>query len=326
MRTWMWFPAWQHLAIGLLLAGAAAFAAHSRLAAQSGPESSPPTRPEVQASGHAVLPTELPAGMKLVKDLPYIADGHDRNKLDLYLPEKADGPLPVVLYVHGGAWQTGNKESARVFLSLVEHGYALAACNYRLSQDAKFPAQIEDCKAAVRWLRANAAKYHLDPDHIGAMGGSAGGHLAALLGTTAKTKATGGKRGNLDQPSGVQAVVDLFGPTDFLQMNGRHGGPDSPEAKLLGGPVSEHKDLAKQANPITYISSSTPPFLILHGVEDKTVPIGQSELLAAALKKAGVDVNFLRIEGAGHGGPQFHSTERLQTIVEFFDKHLKTAK
>jgi len=324
-----WIPRGRHIVLGLLLICGAAFVVHGRLAAQSGPESSPPAAPGKAAKGHTAPPAELPAGVKLIKDLPYVADGHERNKLDLYLPEKADAPLPVVLYVHGGAWETGSKDAARVFLTLVEHGYALAACNYRLSQDAKYPAQIEDCKGAVRWLRANAAKYHLDPDHIGAMGGSAGGHLAALLGTAGNAKQLEGKGGNLDESSGVQAVVDLFGPTDLLQMNGmngRHGGPDSPEAKLLGGPVAEHKDLAEQANPITYISSKTPPFLILHGVDDKTVPIAQSELLADALKKAGIDVTFVRIEGAGHGGTQFHSAERMQTIVQFFDKHLKAAK
>src|SRR5262249_32279005 len=148
-------------------------------------------------------------------------------------------------------------------LGLLSKGYAVASINYRLSQHAVYPAQIEDCKAAVRFLRANAKKYNLDPDHFGVWGASAGGHLVALLGTTGGGKELEGDGGNKEVSSKVQAVVNWFGPTDLTKMGGSHDNPDSPEAKLLGGPVQENKDKAAKANPITYVAKDAAPFLIL---------------------------------------------------------------
>src|SRR5205085_165270 len=141
----------------------------------------------------------------------------ERNRLDLYLPEKAQGRLPVVVWIHGGAWRAGSKDHCPA-VPLTAKGFAVASINYRFSQHAVFPAQIEDCKAAIRWLRANADKYHLDPDHIGAWGASAGGHLVALLGTSGNKKELEGKGGNLEQSSKVQCVIDWFGPTDLLGL------------------------------------------------------------------------------------------------------------
>jgi acetyl esterase/lipase len=264
----------------------------------------------------------LPPGVKLAADLSYVPDGHERHKLDLYLPEKADGPLPLIVYIHGGGWMAGSKEGARQFLPFVARGYALAGVNYRLSQHAKYPAQIEDCKTALRWLRAHAKEYHLDPNRFGAIGDSAGGHLVALLGTTGHVKELEGK-GNLDRSSRVQAVVDWYGPTDLTRIGPRHAGADSAPAKLIGGPIADNKDKAEKANPIAYITKNAAPFLILHGTRDDLVPIQQSELLHEALKKAGVESTFERLEGAGHGGPQFHTPEVRKTIAAFFDKHLK---
>src|SRR5579884_2864689 len=266
----------------------------------------------------------LPKGTRVVRNLEYVKDGHERNKLDLYLPEKADGPLPLIVWVHGGGWQAGNKDTTPAVF-LVPHGYAVASINYRLSQHAPFPAQHEDCKAAVRWLRANAKTYNLDPDHVGVWGASAGGHLVALLGTTGGVKEFD-RGGNLDQSSRVQAVVDFFGPTDLTKMGDGHDKPDSPESKLLGGPVQENKDKAAKANPITYVDRNAAPFLILHGDKDNTVPYGQSEMLTEALRKAGVEVTLKKVEGAGHGGPGFGTAENRQLIEEFFDKHLKAKK
>jgi acetyl esterase/lipase len=268
---------------------------------------------------------KVPEGVKVLHDLAYVPEGHERQKLDLYLPEKKpDGPLPLIVWIHGGGWQGGSKDRPPV-LYLVNKGYALASVNYRLSQHATFPAQIEDCKAAIRWLRANAKKYDLDPKHVGAAGASAGGHLVALLGTTANVKEldVGGNKG---QSSGVQAVVDLFGPTDF-----QHLGPNADRAggaipKLLGGKASENKEKAKQASPVAHVSKDAAPFLILHGDMDKTVALKQSQLLTDALKKAGVEVRLITLEGAGHGGPAFGQPEQRQAIEEFFAKHLKAKK
>jgi acetyl esterase/lipase len=270
-------------------------------------------------------PPRLPPGIKVLRDLPYVEGGHERNRLDLYLPEKVEGRLPLIVWIHGGAWMGGSKEGCPA-IPFATKGYAVASSNYRLSQHAVFPAQIEDCKAAVRWLRANAAKYSLDPDHIGVWGASAGGHLVAMLGTTGAVKELEGSGGNLDQSSRVQCVVDWFGPSNLLTMGGWHDGPASPEARLVGGPVQENKEKARKASPIIYVSKDSAPCLIMHGDQDKTVPPGQSEELTAALKKVGVEVTFQVIQGNGHGGPGFNSPENRKLIEDFFAKHLGKEK
>ena len=258
-------------------------------------------------------------GVQMVRDLEYVPGGHERNRLDLYLPEKAARPRPVILYVHGGGWQGGDKSNGPAF-RFAAKGYAVASMNYRFSQHATFPAQIYDCKAAVRWLRANARKYGLDADHIGAWGGSAGGHLVALLGTTAGVKELEGPGGNEEQSSRVQAVVDWFGPTDFLTV-----GAKETRTQLLGGDPQTNKEKALKASPMTYVSKDAAPFLIMHGDEDQTVPIAQSETFAAALKKAGADATFVVIKGGKHGGALFTNAESMKLIEDFFARHLARA-
>lgn len=251
-------------------------------------------------------PASLPEGATAYRDLAYVSGGHARQKLDLYLPK--DGKdLPLIVNIHGGAFRAGSKEMG-VPLEYLSRGYAVASINYRLSQHAIFPAQIEDCKAAVRWLRAHASEYRLDPNHFAVWGSSAGGHLAAMLGTTGDAKEFEVGE-NLAESSRVQAVVDYFGPTDFLQMDAHrlpdgmtHDTPDSPESQLIGGAIQENKEKVAKANPITYVTKSSPPFLICHGDSDPLVPHHQSELLAAALQKAGVPVTFYTVKGGGHGG------------------------
>jgi acetyl esterase/lipase len=286
------------------------------------------------AAAGALSQTEkprLPDGTTVHHDMEYVKDGHERNKLDLYLPGKPGGPWPVIVWIHGGGWQAGSKDNPGGALPYVARGYAVASINYRLSQHATYPAQIEDCKAAIRWLRASARTYNLDPEHIGAWGASAGGHLAALLGTTGGVKELEGQGGNAEHSSRVQAVVDFFGPTDFLQMDAhatqgariKHDPASSPESRLIGGAIQENVEKVKRANPEHYVTKDAPPFFIAHGEEDPLVPWHQSELLFEALKQAGVDVTFQKIPGAGHGGREF-AAEKLQAeIQEFFDKHLK---
>jgi acetyl esterase/lipase len=274
-------------------------------------------------TGAASAQPKLPDGVKAVRDLEYVPGGHERQKLDLYLPEKADGPMPVVVWIHGGAWRQGSKAGCPgIFLA--EKGYAVASVGYRLSQHAVFPAQIEDCKTAIRWLRANAKKYNLDPDHVGVWGASAGGHLVALLGTTGGMKELEGKDGNLDQSSKVQCVVDWFGPTDF--RNVRSEAPDSPVTQLLGGPPSKEKDKAALASPLAHVHKDCPPFLIMHGDKDPTVRFAASEALEEALKKVNVPVTLVKLEGAKHGGPEFQTKEVRKQIEEFFNRYLKTGK
>jgi acetyl esterase/lipase len=226
--------------------------------------------------------------------------------------------------VHGGGWEGGSKDHAPAE-ELVRRGYAVASVGYRLSQHARYPAQIEDCKAAVRWLRANAEKYRLDPERVGVWGASAGGHLAALLGTTGDLRDFD-KGENLDQSSKVQCVIDWFGPTDFLN----YGVPpqlqlDQPGglvARLLGGTVRSKPDAAKRASSIFFVQQSAAPFLIMHGDRDELVPLQQSEILHAALKRAGVPSTLRVFRGAGHGGPAFSSPEARRTMLEFLEEHL----
>jgi len=269
--------------------------------------------------------TRVPEIARILRDLEYVPDGHERQKLDLYLPLRNEGSdvLPLVVWVHGGAWMAGSKENCPL-VRFLKHGFVVASINYRLSQHAIFPAQLEDCKAAIRFLRANADQYNIDPNRIGVMGDSAGGHLVALLGTTSDVNDFD-KGTNLHVSSKVQAVCDYFGPTDFTKMSDfesemDHDAPDSPESKLLGGPVQENHEACKKANPITYISKNDPPFLICHGDKDMTVPHNQSVLLNEALKKAGVDVKFHTVKGGGHG---FKDPKIDQMVLMFFEKHLK---
>jgi len=268
-------------------------------------------------------------GVKAIFDIEYISGGHERNKLDLYLPQQDGGQkqkvgrLPLIIWVHGGAWMGGNKKDCPA-VRFVQKGYAVASINYRLSQHAIFPAQIEDCKAAVRFLRANTDKYNLDPKRFGVWGASAGGHLVALLGTTGNVKEFD-KGENLNVSSRVQAVCDYFGPTDFLKIGEfpstiKHYDANSPESKLIGGAVLENKDACQRASPITYVTKDDPPFLIVHGDTDPLVPHNQSQLLYDALQKVKVEAKLHIVKGGGHGGFKDPAIEKM--VDEFFDTHL----
>lgn len=267
----------------------------------------------------------VPDTIKAELDIPYAATDNPRQKLDLYLPKTRmdDKPLPVVVFIHGGAWQAGDKRGGfGTVAPLVESGeYAGVSVGYRLTGEAIWPAQIHDCKAAIRWLRANAKKYNLDPDKIGVTGTSAGGHLVAMLGTSGDVKELEGKLGeHLSESSRVTCVVDQFGPTDLLAMGGSHNNPNSPESKLVGGAVQETQKVAREASATTHVSKDDPPFMLLHGTNDNVVPFNQSELLHEALRKGGVESMLVPVEGAGHG---FRTNEVAQRLRQFFDKHLR---
>jgi len=258
-------------------------------------------------------------------DLAYVDGGRSRQKLDLYLPD-AGKKTPLVIWIHGGAFRAGSKKD-NVPVALLEGGYAVASVNYRLSREALFPAQIEDVKAAVRWLRANAKRFRIDPARFAIWGESAGGHLAALAGSTGGTSLfdVGDDSG---VSSRVQAVIDFFGPTDFLLMDAQripggmaHDPADSPESELLGGAIQEQRDLAAKANPIRYLTKDAPPYMIVHGDRDPYVPYGQSVLLKEALRAHGVPVTFHTVEGGGHGN--FQDPAIAAMVLEFLDSTLK---
>jgi acetyl esterase/lipase len=270
-------------------------------------------------------PKPQPAqGKRVLKDIAY--GPHERNKLDLYLP-RTDGPAPVVVWIHGGGWEKGSKEGFIPALPLLGEGFAVASINYRLSQQAIFPAQIQDCKEAIRQLRSMAKDFNLDADHIGVWGASAGGHLVALLGTTDDAAfATGSESKKFS--SSVQAVCDWFGPSDFLHWGkydaSNPGDPrPSPLTRLLGGLVVEKQELAKKASPVVYASKASAPFLIFHGDKDTLVPLQQSEVLNEALKKAGAESALVVIKDNGHGGTGFVAANVVKQEEAFFAKHLK---
>ena len=241
--------------------------------------------------------------------------------------------LPVLIWIFGGAFRMGNKESGlEPLLPFVQRGYACAAIEYRYSSEALFPAQVQDCKCAIRFLRAKSETYHLDLHRFGVWGPSAGGYLSTMMGVTSGV--TEFETADWSTfSSQVQAVCDWFGPSDFLQMNKagsiqNHDAADSPESELVGGPIQENKDLVHHTNPMTYITQERiiPPFLIVHGDLDPLVPFNQSELLVAALQNIEADVTFQRVTGAGHGGEAFESEEILGLVQSFFDKHLLEIK
>jgi acetyl esterase/lipase len=293
---------------------------------------------------YAISEQPPPADTSFVKrkhlDIPY-ANLSPSQKLDIYLPDESDGPIPVIVAIHGGAFMGCDKADMQVLPMLegLKRGYAVISINYRLSWEARFPALVHDAKAAIRWIRANAPRYHLNPDKIAAWGGSAGGYLSTMLGTSSGIQELEDlSLGNLYQPSHIQAVVDWFGPTDFLKMDEQleaagfpslpdqiHSGESSPESLLLGGKITEIPEKVKAANPETYIRPNAPPFLIQHGRLDPVVPCQQSVDLAEKLRAAigSERVTLELLEDAGHGDPKFETSDNVKKVLDFLDRCLK---
>ncbi len=275
--------------------------------------------------GNAASSLDAAEGPRVHKDLEFASvDGH-RLKLDLYLP--ADDRPPLVIWIHGGGWRSGSKE--RCFVDwLTEHGYAVASISYRLTDKAIFPAQIHDCKAAVRWLRAKADQYGYRSDRIAVAGSSAGGHLAALVGTSVGVEQLEGTvGGHLDQSSRVDAVIDFYGPTDFVLRSKTHPAranrADSGTYGLLGGGADKQTQRAQQASPTSYVSPDDPPLLIFHGDRDKKVLLDQSYRIQELYNQANLSATLHVLKGLGHGGSQFFQGQQQKRIVAFLDRHLK---
>jgi acetyl esterase/lipase len=285
--------------------------------------------------------SQFSANTKAIKrkwvNLPY-ANVSASQKLDIYLPNEGNGPFPIIMAIHGGAFILGDKADMQLnpMLKGLQRGYAIVSINYRLSNEAKFPKNVQDVKAAIRWIRTYGNQYMLKTDKIAVWGGSAGGYLAAMAGVSANIMdLNDSSLGNPQQSDRVQAVVDWFGPVNFLTMdqqlkasgNGipNHSESNSPESKLLGQKITEIPDRVKIANPETYISSDDPPFLIEHGSKDPLVPTQQSEIFAAKLIAANGDQKTILhiLQGAHHGSSEFSSPENLQLVFDFLDKYLK---
>lgn len=267
-------------------------------------------------------------------DINYAGDDLEGHKLDIYLPKDGKEKHPLIVVIYGSAWFSNNfKNAAYMSLGkpLTDAGYAVACINHRSSGDAKYPAQINDVKGAIRHLRANAEKYGLDTSFLGVTGFSSGGHLSAMAGVTndMKTRTVGDVTidiegnigGNLDQSSAVDAVVDWFGPVDMARMENCETvkGADSPEAALIGGAPAENMDMVALISPITYVSESTAPMLVIHGNADNVVPFCQGKYFSEELKKAGKLDKFIPVEGGQHGPVTFNE-ETFKEMVDFFNK------
>lgn len=278
-----------------------------------------------QADAPPRVPFAVPAGVTVTRDIVYTGSGSSPQALDLFLPAKGDGPFPGVVFIHGGAWSAGSKNDfQRQAAYLAERGFVCISINYRLSQQAHFPAALYDAKAAVRWMRAHAREYRIDPERIAAAGGSAGGQLAALLGTTADVKTMEGESGNPRFSSRVQAVVAFNPLTDFVSARIKTQSPTAVTKAVeafLGGSLDEIPEVYVAASPVAHVSAATPPFLFLHGTADTTLPYSQSIEMQNALHAVGVRAELFTAEGANHGffnrAPFYQpSVERMYAFLE----------
>ncbi|MFZ5832473.1 MAG: alpha/beta hydrolase fold domain-containing protein, partial [Planctomycetota bacterium] len=292
------------------------------------PALSPEDREAVRSDSSVPGPGQainVPDGVKLLRDVAY-REGNPAWRLDLAAPEKSDGALrPGIVFVHGGGWRSGDKGQGYFLQGALEYaqkGYVCVSVNYRLTGEAPFPACVEDVKCAVRWLRAHAKDYELDPERIGAYGNSAGAHLVAMLGLSGSEAGLEGDGPWQEYSSGVQAVCASAVPADFTKWDDA-GRAFRGESTLLAGPAETLDARRRLASPVTHVSSKAPPFLIIHGTTDGVVPYSQAERLAAALKKAGGSVEVITIEGAGHGVFMQHAERTKPAMEQFFARVLK---
>lgn len=268
--------------------------------------------------------SRLPSSVKVQTNIEYARAGGQSLQLDIYSPKKPMGKLPVVVWIHGGSWNSGSKNFCPIGFMAAQN-LAIVSINYRLTETAPFPAQIYDCKGAIRWLRANAAAYDLDADHIGIFGASAGGHLALLLADTPDNpKLEGDVGGNLNFSSRVQCVCAFYPPTDLDRLVSDpkiRVDTNADVAKLIDGPVAYNLERARAASPLTYVTKDCAPVFLMHGSADTLVPPEQSVIFYGALVKAGVDAHLEIIPKKGHGiiAPPRVAKE----IYQFYDKYLK---
>lgn len=278
-------------------------------------------------------PRALPQGFKAEYNVSYVENGDESQVLDIYYPEDVSESRPLLIWIHGGGWRGGSKNGVP-WIHQLQRGYVVASVEYRFSQKAIFPAQIHDCLSAIRYLRKNAAKYGIDRKKVGVGGSSAGGHLSALVGTSGGQGVFKPAGDNADVYDGVQAVCDIFGPTDFWTVidqaekdpnvkNIFKWNEGDPYSDLIGGGLGKDRERCDAVSPVHYVSKKTPPFLILHGDHDTLVPYAQSVELEEKLKAVGVEVLLQKISGAGHGGAVFNHAEIRKLTNSFFDKHLK---
>jgi acetyl esterase/lipase len=265
----------------------------------------------------------VPDDVVFQRNIEYSNPDDQHLMVNMAWPKNGSGPFPAVLCIHGGGFRAGNRESYnKACLTLAQHGFVAATVEYRLAPKFQFPAAVYDCKAAVRWIRANATKYHVDPAHVGVMGGSAGGHLVQFLGVTAGVPEFEGTGGNPEQSSAVQCVVNYYGPSDFTKSYGKS--VDAAEVLPLwfGGNLDTelHKHII--ASPLSWVTPHAAPTLLLHGTKDDHVAYEQAVWMRDRLKACGVEVELLTLEGAGHGFKGEFAATADKAMLEYFQKHL----
>ena len=265
-----------------------------------------------------------PADIVVQRDLAFAKPDDKELRLDLAMPKLGSGPFPAVVFLHGEGWRAGNRQQMNHFIEgMARLGYVGVTVDYRLVPGARFPAQVEDCKAAIRWLRAHAALYRMRDDRIGVVGFSAGGHLAAMLGVAGAQDGLEGTGGNAGQSSRVQAVVSFFGPTDFSTRDWPADLEREVIVPFLGGAFADQPETYRKASPISYVSARAPPFLFFHGTEDKLVPFDQSRRMAERLTQAGVPARVVALEGEGHGFSDAGNQRSMQQMLDFLAERLK---
>jgi len=272
----------------------------------------------------AQKPPAVPDTVTFEAAIEYTKPDNQRLQLNMARPKSGDGPFPAVLCIHGGGFRAGKREGYDAqIVRLAEKGDVAVTVSYRLAPKYPFPAAIHDTKAAVRWLRANAKKYGIDPDRIGVTGGSAGGHLAQFLGVTSDVKEFEGDGGNPTQSSKVACVVNVYGPSDFTKSYGKSVDAADVLPLFLGGNLEKARPAHIRASPLYWVTPNAAPTLCIHGTEDKYVAHEQSEWLVERLKAAGVEAELLTLEGAGHGFQGKDAETAEKAMIAFFDKHLK---
>jgi acetyl esterase/lipase len=266
----------------------------------------------------------VPEGVAFEPGVEFSNPDNQHLQLNVPRPAKANGPFPAILCIHGGGFRAGDRQGYDgLCIRLAQHGYVAATVTYRLAPKYQFPAAVYDCKAAVRWLRANAAKYHIDPERIGVTGGSAGGHLALFLGVTNDVKKFDGDGGNPTQSSRVTCVVSYFGPSDFTKSYGHSKDAAEVLPLWLGGDLEKAHRRHIEASPLYWVTPEAPPTLCIQGTKDDYVAYDQAIWMVDKLKAADVEAELMTMEGAGHG---FHGKDAEKAdaaMIAFFDKHFK---
>lgn len=285
------------------------------------------------ASAQQINPVQalFPAGTRMIENVAYGGDTLKKHRLDLYLPVKMNPATPLIVWVHGGGWMVNDKYADMSYMkntirTILEKGYAFASIDYRHSTTAPFPAQIQDCNQALAFLYQHAEKYAYDKNRICLIGFSAGGHLASLLALSANNRIADFYADHKPAPFRIKTVIDFYGPADLLAMIPRNGSlSDSistPESHLLGATPLHRPDLAKRASPVTYIDKNDPPFLIIHGQKDESVPPAQSVLLSSWLTLSAVKNKVIIVPNAPHYGSMFDSEFNRQAIFEWLATYL----